>query len=136
MKTLSELFENLSFLIYEMTNPTDPFGKMMVTNIEVLNKNQYNQQRGCKLLGLKECKSLEDQRKRLEDIGMTSVEAFTMLDVYNKYVDVEERKRIEKLEIFDEFEQWNLIQSHYCLCLGTKFNVELSSLFSQIKIKN
>lgn len=31
-----------------------------------------------------------------------------------------ERSRIEKLEIFDEFEEWDLLQSHYCLCLSSR----------------
>ena len=32
-----------------------------------------------------------------------------MLDIYNKYTDQKERKRIEKLEMMDEFEEWNIM---------------------------
>jgi tRNA wybutosine-synthesizing protein 4 len=41
--------------------------------------------------------------------------------VYGLKLDTAERARIEKLEIFDEFEEWDLLQSHYCLALGKRF---------------
>ena len=44
--------------------------------------------------------------------------------VYMMKLDNVERKRIEKLEIFDEFEEWELLQSHYCLCLGKRIASE------------
>jgi len=37
-----------------------------------------------------------------------------------KLVPEAEKARIEKLEIFDEFEEWDLLQSHYCLCLSAR----------------
>ena len=46
--------------------------------------------------------------------------------VYREKLETEERKRIERLEMFDEFEEWVLLQSHYCLCFSKRFeeNVE------------
>jgi len=41
-----------------------------------------------------------------------------MLDIYNKMIDEKEKKRIEKLQLFDEFEEWNLIMSHYFVGLA------------------
>jgi len=41
-----------------------------------------------------------------------------------KLVPDTEKARIEKLEIFDEFEEWNLLQSHYCLCLSARSTSE------------
>ena len=49
---------------------------------------------------------------------MTTAECFNMSVVYMSKLDKVERLRIEKIEIFDEFEEWELLQSHYCLCLG------------------
>jgi tRNA wybutosine-synthesizing protein 4 len=44
-------------------------------------------------------------------------------------LDAENRKRIERLEIFDEFEEWEMLQSHYCLCLGKRIeNDEVNEL--------
>jgi hypothetical protein len=43
------------------------------------------------------------------DCGFTKAEGFNMNEVYNKKLDKTERLRIEKLEIFDEFEEWELL---------------------------
>ena len=45
---------------YEMFNPNDRFGKMMVQNFEI---------RGCPLIGISKYPSLEDQMKRFESVG-------------------------------------------------------------------
>lgn len=37
-----------------------------------------------------------------------------------RHLDPALLRRIERLEIFDEFEEWDLIQSHYCIALGVK----------------
>jgi len=42
------------------------------------------------------------------------------LQVYNKCIDPVDRRRIEKLELFDEFEEWRLIQGHYFLAVAIK----------------
>lgn len=60
---------------------------------------------------------------------MATAEAYNMSVVYNKKLDEKERHRIEKIEIFDEFEEWELLQKHYCLCLGKRIsNPDLDSL--------
>lgn len=41
-----------------------------------------------------------------------------MMDVYSTRLNADEKGRIEKLEWFDEFEEWELLQGHYCFCLG------------------
>jgi len=38
--------------------------------------------------------------------------------VYRDFLDVADRQRIERLEIFDEFEEWHMIQAHYCITYG------------------
>lgn len=40
---------------------------------------------------------------------MTEAECFNMSIVYSKKIDASERARIEKLEIFDEFEEWDML---------------------------
>jgi hypothetical protein len=40
---------------------------------------------------------------------MTSAECYNMSQVYAKKLDQTERLRIDKLEIFDEFEEWELL---------------------------
>ena len=51
---------------------------------------------------------------------MPEAECLNMSLVYSRKLDKTERMRIEKLEIFDEFEEWELLQKHYCLCLGKR----------------
>jgi tRNA wybutosine-synthesizing protein 4 len=47
-----------------------------------------------------------------------------MITIYNERVNQEqERTRIEKLEMFDEFEEWNMLQNHYCLSLGQRLPI-------------
>jgi len=43
-----------------------------------------------------------------------------MLAIYNKYIDQNERKRVEKLEWLDELEEWQLISRHYYFSLSSK----------------
>jgi tRNA wybutosine-synthesizing protein 4 len=48
-------------------------------------------------------------------------ESVSMATVYNERLNGEnERTRIEKLEMFDEFEEWTMLQNHYCLSLGKR----------------
>ena len=39
----------------------------------------------------------------------TEAECHTMCTVYSEKLDKNEKARIEKLEIFDEFEEWNML---------------------------
>jgi tRNA wybutosine-synthesizing protein 4 len=52
---------------------------------------------------------------------MTTTECYSMSIIYTSKMDAVDRARIEKLEIFDEFEEWDMLQSHYCLALGKRF---------------
>lgn len=107
-----------------MVDPYDPFGQVMLENLK---------ERGCDLLGIEACSSLEAQKERLQNqLSQTSeadkdknmkvdVEGHTMTTVYNQLLGKADKARIERIEIFDEFEEWDMLQSHYCLCLGKKF---------------
>ncbi|KAJ0051885.1 hypothetical protein Pint_00095 [Pistacia integerrima] len=37
--------------------------------------------------------------------------AWDMLKVYSNFIDAQERRRIERLELFDEFEEWHMMQA-------------------------
>ena len=44
-----------------------------------------------------------------------------MNTIYKTKLNAEgEKTRIERLEMFDEFEEWELLQSHYCICLAIR----------------
>lgn len=117
---------------YDMVHPHDPFGRMMLKNI---------QRRGLRVPGFVDYPTLATQEERFLSIhsGSDAVErkgdqtdtrggltkwqcrSRTMLEVYEHAgkMDPEERRRIESLERFDEVEEWKLIMSHYCMTLLT-----------------
>lgn len=45
-----------------------------------------------------------------------------MKTLYVQGVDKEERLRIEKLELLDEWEEWNIMQSHYFVSVSENFD--------------
>jgi len=44
-------------------------------------------------LGINDYPDVPSLIKRFKDLGYTNVEVFDMLDVYNKYINQDERKR-------------------------------------------
>jgi len=118
------------FMIYEQINPNDPFGATMRSNL---------QKRGCPLLGIDEYPDLSSQTTRFQSIGCSQVDAFDMNTVYSTLLDKSDLARIHKLEIFDEYEEWFLIESHYCIVVAVSesqpiFSVQ--SLFEQPNAKS
>jgi hypothetical protein len=61
---------NLAFIFdYEMYNPHDRFGQLMVKNFDL---------RGCPLIGIHKYPDLKDQHLRYEKAGFKTTEVFTM----------------------------------------------------------
>ena len=56
-----------------------------------------------------------------------------MRQLYKDGTDPEERKRIEKIEFLDEWEEWNIIQSHYLVSLS--FNFDGSEIRELVRLK-
>ena len=120
LHTISGLFPHVALLNYEMINPDDQFGRVMIENLE---------ERGCSLQGIRECPTTKAQEDRLLRVlklhtnegAECEAESVGMAAVYNERLNGEnERTRIEKLEMFDEFEEWTMLQNHYCLTLGKR----------------
>ena len=118
-------FKNLIFTFYDLINPHDPCGQEMLDSLR---------QRNIKLNGIEETDSIDKQITRLKDCGFLEYEVHDMVDFYNHFIDNSEKKKIEKLELFDEFEEWNLLQSHSCYGLGIKLEKDYEFLYS-IKFK-
>jgi len=113
LKAMAGLFTNAAVVNFEMINPNDAFGETMIENLEA---------RGCMLLSLKDVPDEEAQVSRMIESGFKSGFCENMLRIHNSKLDDGERARIEKIEMFDEFEEWDLLQSHYCICIGSKFD--------------
>mmetsp|Transcript_9377 Transcript_9377/g.10691 ORF Transcript_9377/g.10691 Transcript_9377/m.10691 type:complete len:324 (-) Transcript_9377:878-1849(-) len=108
---ISSTFKSAAMFVYEQIRPDDAFGQVMMRNLE---------SRGCPLKGLKEHISTDAQINRFESRGWTKCECLDMNNIYYKCIDQNIRSSAEKLEIFDEFEEWHLMQAHYCVVLGKK----------------
>ncbi len=72
------------------------------------------QLRGCPLKGLAACPTLDAQRARFLACGFAAAEALDINDVYAR-LPAQDRVRMERLEPLDEFEEWRLINAHYCM---------------------
>ena len=65
--------------------------------------------------------------EEIDEKARIKIECLTMNRIYNTKLNLEgEKTRIERLEMFDEFEEWELLQSHYILCLGIRMETDQS----------
>ena len=99
----------LGIILYEPVNPTDAFGKVMVSNLA---------QRGIVLQTLKRYGSLEAQTERMKMYGFSGKGVTSVKHLWDIGVNEAERERISGLEMMDEVEEWNLLASHYCVVWG------------------
>ncbi|XP_067142703.1 tRNA wybutosine-synthesizing protein 4-like isoform X2 [Centruroides vittatus] len=104
-------FPNSAFVTYEQVYPDDGFGIIMQRHFASL---------GSPLKSLIVYKSILSQQNRYRNLGWDSCCVFTMNDFYESLSD-EEKSRVKRIEMFDEFEEWHLKCSHYvlvCACQG------------------
>lgn len=99
----------LGIILYEPINPSDAFGKVMVSNLA---------QRGIVLQTLKRYGSLEAQMERMKMYGFSGKGVASVKRLWDMSVNEAEKERIGGLEMMDEVEEWNLLASHYCVVWG------------------
>ncbi|CAM8945208.1 unnamed protein product [Rhodiola kirilowii] len=134
----SRTFSTSIFFLYEQILPDDAFGQQMIRNLE---------SRGCALLSLystptlhaKEMLFLDPRMAGLANISYVFINMHyaaslgplpgTMLKVYSQFIDSRERRRIERLELFDEFEEWHMMQEHYCVAYAINDSMGLFEEF-------
>ena len=63
-------------------------------------------------------------------IKITRIFVETFLQSFDTMIPLNLKKKIYKLEIFDEMEEWNLLMAHYCFTVATK-----GSMMSDINMK-
>jgi hypothetical protein len=86
-------------------------GKMMIKNLK---------KRNCPLLSIYKYPEIEDQCKRFLDHSYSNSFGKNMYDFY-KLINSDTRNKIEKIEMFDEYEEWELIMKHYCIVISWNY---------------
>jgi len=98
------------FILYEQINPDDSFGMMMLKNL---------QKRKCPLLSLKAYPTLKAQKDRfMKEGGFEKAYAFDLYHIYQNMMPNIEKERAEKIEKFDEYEEWKLLLQHYMILVA------------------
>lgn len=103
------------FLIYDPiggeTSHDSRYGEVMVHNLKT---------RGIEMPNLMVYNTIPKQRNRFLQIGIKPEQLVTcdLKYVYHNWIDEKEINRISKLEMLDEIEELDLINSHYSLVVG------------------
>uniref|UniRef100_A0ACB8FFZ8 Uncharacterized protein n=1 Tax=Sphaerodactylus townsendi TaxID=933632 RepID=A0ACB8FFZ8_9SAUR len=88
-------FAQAWFVLYEQIHPGDPFGRVMQNHFRRCNSQ---------LCSLAQYSDLKAQRRRFLQKGWAECHAVDMNEFFDCFVSGEERRRIQALEPFDEFE--------------------------------
>jgi [phosphatase 2A protein]-leucine-carboxy methyltransferase len=107
LKYLSKKFSQCClYLNFEQINMNDRFGQIMFDNLK---------QRSCHLIGMDACQSLNSQSERYLNANFTSTFGITLNDYYKKYLNLNEKQRIEMIDGgLDEKELLEQLFEHYC----------------------
>ncbi|KAI8900359.1 S-adenosyl-L-methionine-dependent methyltransferase [Globomyces pollinis-pini] len=103
---------NEPFLIcYEQILPSDAFGRVMLQNLKY---------RGIELPGIYDFPTLESHNERFLSLNWKFVQSIDINTLWKTYIDENEKQRVQKLELFDELEEWILLNDHYCIVVASK----------------
>lgn len=119
LRRISSEFQTAMCAVYEQVNPLDAFGRQMMVNLQA---------RGCPLKGVLD--SLEHQRQRMLQCGWKDARSENLLRLFNTCIPRDDVARINRLEMLDEEEEWNLLLQHYCIT--TARNCDSIPLFQDI----
>ena len=61
-----------------------------------------------------------DQEVRLRDAGFEQVRQMTVDTIWQRWVESDEKERVDGLEGLDEVEEWKLLAGHYIIAWGWK----------------
>ena len=124
VKSISTITSNSLWVTYDMINPTDSFGRVMVENLKAA---------GHGVPGIIDYPSLESQEQRFLENGWDTAVSETFLQAFDTMISGELKKKIYKLEIFDELEEWSLLMAHYSLTVATKGDL-MTNIYPKLKM--
>jgi len=109
LRWIAQRFEHSAVIIYEQIRPDDAFGRVMMRHFD---KIQSPLQR------IRDLSTIQKHTELFHGLGFEEVVGFDMNFFFTHYLDQEEKSRMMNLEPFDEFEEWHLKCSHYCITAG------------------
>ena len=120
---ISENFTKSAVVLYEQLNTRDPFGKFMMSHFNKLN---------CPLGSPDVHNTVEKIHSRLaehfKDIFTADLNHITI-----QTLPEEELNRVSNMELFDEFEELSLLNSHYALTLLVGKDLRVPVVFPLLK---
>lgn len=111
IKFFTSQIPNIGTVIYEPIKPHDAFGKMMISNLAARNINMPT---------LDVYREAVDQEQRLRDAEFLVVRHMTIDNIWEDWVQPEEKYRLDSAEGLDEVEEWKLLAGHYVVVWGSR----------------
>ncbi|KAM3608030.1 uncharacterized protein V6R79_018072 [Siganus canaliculatus] len=118
---VAKLFSQSLFVVYEQIHPHDPFGQIMQDHFLKLNSTLH---------ALRQYPDSAAQRQRFLDKGWEQCVCLDMNVFYLGLVPDEERRRVESLEPFDEYEEWHQKCSHYFILTACRGSLTAQTLLT------
>lgn len=97
------------WVTYDMINPDDMFGQKMRSNLESM---------GFNVPGLLEYPDLHAQQQRFLNAGWPESTAMNMQDYYTNCISAEQKAQLQRIEMLDEVEEFNILMAHYSLTIA------------------
>jgi [phosphatase 2A protein]-leucine-carboxy methyltransferase len=110
LKYFSSRIPNTAVIIYEPIHLGDPFSDTMVSNLAARN------------IHMPSLEHRRDEAARLQRIGFETTRQLTIDRIWTKWVSVEEKERVDRLEGLDEIEEWQLLAGHYVVVWSFRGN--------------
>ncbi|KAM3861873.1 LOW QUALITY PROTEIN: tRNA wybutosine-synthesizing protein 4 [Diretmus argenteus] len=117
----AKLLPQSLFVMYEQINPNDPFGQVMQAHFMKLNSTLH---------ALRQYPDTAAQRHRFLDKGWEQCVCLDMNNFYLGLIPEEERRRVECLEPFDEYEEWHQKCTHYFILTASRGSLTTQALLT------
>ena len=125
LRWIDDSFQHFLLSIYEQIQPDDSFGKVMINHFKKIQSP---------LKRIHKLPTIACYKEYLTGIGFSDNLGLDMNYFYNNYIPLDEREAIKMLEAFDEFEEFHLKCSHYCLMNAFKGNAACFKRLGQMQI--
>ncbi|XP_061698638.1 tRNA wybutosine-synthesizing protein 4 [Syngnathoides biaculeatus] len=109
------------FVMYEQIHPQDPFGRIMQQHFLKLNSTLH---------ALRQYPDADAQRQRFLAKGWEKCVCLDMNEFFLRLIPDDERHRVERLEPFDEYEEWHQKCSHYFILTASRGSLTAQCLLA------